>query len=38
MSLISLFTRSSPNLVGITFDAILESTFTASVEFTELHN
>ena len=34
MSLISLFTRSSPTLAGITFDAILESTFTASVEFT----
>lgn len=34
MSLITLFTRKTPNIAGIQFDAIMEDTFEASVEVT----
>lgn len=34
MSVITLFTRKTPNIAGIQFDAIIEDTFEASVEVT----
>lgn len=34
MSIITLFTRKTPNIAGIQFDAIIEDTFEASVEVT----
>lgn len=35
MSIITLFTRRAPMLAGFEFDAVLEDTLTASVEFTQ---
>lgn len=34
MSIVTLFTRKTPNIAGIQFDAIMEDTFEASVEVT----